>query len=1576
MNDDVTIKILSIAEINNINVIVINIIKNNFIKLNEKHKLILQKYLFKLIIIFSIYFYNENLVDQLNMNNNQDIFGLLILLLPYYDLNKSKDIIDLEELIINKNLDSQKKLECTYYIDHDRGNNNNENIDIDEYFNNILKSISNSFSQTKNKILPNWINIFPYTIDNFKNTLIYKNFCYLKDNSLFKIYDKYFWKNLENNFDDPTSIYNILSNKFIPNYFILGYDTLYGTIHNFLYMDIKDIKWMIFDKIIDNKTLPIIIILADYLKIHDISKKKYKDIENKYELKNKWLELINNNNYFDVIKYVVLFYLRYEKDQEVLKNININELCKKYIKTNFIDNENNDDLDEKFIYNKDISNECINMIANNINFENIYNYIYSCIQQFKYTWYGYKCMNDEKNLLDSNSFLINHLSSTTVYNNKTRFKYNFESFNFTFFKKNITYITLKNIYNYFKALLHIEIVINNNKEYKLMNNSPKWDNLNDKYKDIFIEKLDYSRAINNRTPKWFNITQNIKRVFIDMNNDDVQDYNNIIFLNIFYYCFIDIIFETLIYNGILTYFEYNNSLTNLNEIPDKNKEYKKWEKYILDKIDLKKYNNAYNFLNNTKFNNYESIIYNKDLPEKKKSFELIKDSKWFNNFGANWIAQLQVYHHFIHQRVIFVTGATGAGKSTVAPVTFLYCLKIINYNNNGKVFCTVPREKPAKDNAIQIAKSFGVPFNETISIKTNIDGTENKKIDIIEQNINYIQYKYKKSTLYDLADDNYHPTLRLVTDGLLFNSIKSNYIFKKSLLNSKTNNFSYKNLFDIILVDEAHEHNVYMDLILTLSKYALYINNEITLGIISATMEDDEKTYRKYFEIIDDNWKAPLDLTFKYNKEYNYNSNLIDRRVHLSIPFGGMNFKVEEIIKIYKNSDEFTDILNILKLIYTSSNSGDILIFQAGSADIKKLISLINNTSPANTIAIPFYSDLPDSLKMIVSSIQDQESRNKFIYSKTKYTIENINEIPLDKRLPINFYKRFIIVATNIAEASITINSLKYVIDTGKQKVKIYNIDNNTEELKVINISKPNQKQRKGRVGRVTTGTIYYNYDITKLNDKVIYKINIENITDKILDLISSSNNYIINKNNDPNIINNIDLLIQEIKNQYTFINDDNINIYYDNIRIDKKNLFEIIYPKDDGGYSINELEDKDGHFYLIHPDEDLFERNDNLNIVKIKELNFKKSYINKISKIIDYNQKVTKYIDENGKLTNFGELVIKTSELFELNFSFIKIILELISYNIDSNSKVFKNIILFIIYKNNEINLFNSLKISGNADYLINCSIISDKYFNLDIDYPKEYYDKIIKKITNKNNNSDEDDKNNNSDKDDKKKFDIKLVKDFLISIINFSKFKDNEKNIFIILSNFYYYKILFNIITKKIKIDNNKDYNKINIELNEKPKDKVFRILQVLNEYEKICYFIINNFPLNILIKIPTVNYYIKYYKPDINNIYKLKSYISYKKLKIDTKVPNNLRNYIIFYFKENNDNSFNNILWVPINVLKLCNEYNNYLFETNFKVSMDYMSLIYNKDEINFIFKNLNEINKFIVKLDNNYKNKNYI
>jgi hypothetical protein len=1415
--------------------IIIKCINKIFIKLIDTHKQLLINNLLK-VICYIIYYFNidNNYIQQLTMNNNQDIFSLLILIMPFYDINTSNNIKTLDELFKNDN-NNAKKLSSSYYVDHEYLSKSSNYLD--EYFDNTISSIIKTLDKISTKLLPNWRNIFPYDMDNYN---LSKHYLYYINTFKNRTFDKY--------------------NS--------GY--FYSVIYKFLYIDIKDIKWMIFDFNDNNIITPYIIKLCNNIKINKIIvNKSWDNLDNNTRnlLTNEWISFIRISNNFDIIKSLILFYLRWEYDQTKLSKLKIFEnKCNIIIKKKF-ELINNNDLNDEIILTDDELEDCVKSLLPFIEFQNVYTYIYESIQRFKYTWYGYICMDSDQYILREEDYFRNYENKYSLY--FTSASENIERKKFNKFQ----YVTPKNIYNFFKSLLHTTDKIN----YNMFSKSYEWDSIDDDKQNILIDRLNM-KDVN----KWFNISKNLRRIYDE--DDAIFMYNYIIksFENKNSDLLVKIIFETLVYNGMLTYFKYNPKITDNNIIPNKNKEYKKWEKYMLKNVTLNEYSNSYHFFSNKKYSHENS--YDDILKTSKTCIDIIKDSKWYTNFGSDWIAQIQLYHHFLNQRVIYVTGATGAGKSTVAPFALLYAVKMLNYNNDAKIVCTVPRIQPAEDNSKQMSNNIGIPINK-------------------DNSINYIQFETAKKKI---VDDLYHPKLILATDGLLYQRIKSNYLLKKK----SGSDFISSNMYDMILIDEAHEHNVYMDMILTLCKFGIYINNQVSLGIISATMDEDELIYRKYFEIIDDNMKWPL---IQINNDYD--RKFLDRRVHLSVPFGGMNFDVKEIDKINCKPED------IIKEIIKFTISGDILLFLPGRADIIKTITKLNEILPQNVLAIPFYSELNDKLLDRVKNIAKSEIRKMFRYPKNKYTIEDMDKIPEEEILPEGIYKRFIIIATNIAEASITIDTLEYVVDTGTQKINVYNVRKDIAELKSINISKPNQKQRKGRVGRVKPGKFYYTYDINKLDDRVIFKICIENIQDMLYGLYTlnnnndkliddkNDNNKLIDDKSDPNIIDirtNKKLIF--LRDQYLLANDE--------VKLNKNSsLNNIKYPDRDGRYDLNTLIDNDGKFYIIHPDEDKYERNINLEIIKIKE----NKYENKVKKIFD-NGIINGFLDIKYNVTDEYKLLENTLQLLltisdKLTSKHIRLLYDVLNNNYDINSQIMNKIILFVIFSVSNYSFDINKKINGNADYLVQSSIIPNDLYDFN-DYT--ILEKNITKLS-----------------------DIyTLIKDYienkLKQKINIS---DDAKKILI----FYYnIKLCFKIITdtqQNLLLDKNiKDLNL----LYKKNKSKYIEIISVKHYsiYDQLCYFIINNFQSYLLIKISDTDYYVNYKNTDINQIFSLNkkaTRVSYKNI-----------NRIILALNLASPLSISNIMWIPeylIDKLKIKKGiYNN-------KIDKDELKKIYNNnyDEI---------------------------
>ena len=108
------------------------------------------------------------------------------------------------------------------------------------------------------------------------------------------------------------------------------------------------------------------------------------------------------------------------------------------------------------------------------------------------------------------------------------------------------------------------------------------------------------------------------------------------------------------------------------------------------------------------------------------------------------------------------------------------------------------------------------------------------------------------------------------------------------------------------------------------------------------------------------------------------------------------------------------------------------------------------------------------------------------------------------KKVDMGLYTRAVIIATNVAEASITIQSLKYVIDLGYQLNVSYDYKDAMSKPSITKITESSRVQRRGRVGRVSSGKVYYLY---KKGDKEdvegFYGINTQDLTFNIYNLLS-----------------------------------------------------------------------------------------------------------------------------------------------------------------------------------------------------------------------------------------------------------------------------------------------------------------------------------------------------------------------------------------------------------------------------------------------------------------------------------------
>ncbi len=225
--------------------------------------------------------------------------------------------------------------------------------------------------------------------------------------------------------------------------------------------------------------------------------------------------------------------------------------------------------------------------------------------------------------------------------------------------------------------------------------------------------------------------------------------------------------------------------------------------------------------------------------------------------------------------------------------------------------------------------------------------------------------------------------------------------------------------YSVIMVDEAHERSLNIDFILGLLKEIIPQRPELKVIISSATI--NTSSFSRFFD------NAPV------------------------VSISGHPFPVDVVyspLRLEKETkDEFYEkIATLVKDAHERENGGDVLVFLPGEAEIKDSINTLYATLNIDDYEIyPLYGRL---------SKEDQD--RVFI--------------------PTAEGKTKVVVATNVAETSLTIDGIRTVIDSGLAKTNYYNQRNFTSSLIPTLISRSSADQRKGRAGRTNSGVCYRLY--------------------------------------------------------------------------------------------------------------------------------------------------------------------------------------------------------------------------------------------------------------------------------------------------------------------------------------------------------------------------------------------------------------------------------------------------------------------------------------------------------------------
>jgi len=327
-----------------------------------------------------------------------------------------------------------------------------------------------------------------------------------------------------------------------------------------------------------------------------------------------------------------------------------------------------------------------------------------------------------------------------------------------------------------------------------------------------------------------------------------------------------------------------------------------------------------------------------------------------------------------YNKLTLIEGQTGSGKTTQIPQFITLCREL---SRNKQVLCTQPKRLACRNVSKRVAEEMDVPFGGAY-------GT-------------IVGFRMRMSR--NMASNT---KLVFATDGIILQEASADPSFSR---------------YSAIIVDEAHERGVDVDVLMGMLKNVLAKRSDLKVVIMSATL--DVGVFMRYF----------------------------NNPPHIKVM--GRTFPVMAKFLEEPTSEYILKACEIARLIHDTEEEGDILIFLTGVSEIRRAKRELTSGN-RNWIIHELYSR------------QKPEAQEQ-VHTRPRRGGQ---------------YIRKVIISTNVAETSITIDGIRYVIDSGFAKTKNYNPNTNVWTLHAQPISRASAVQRAGRAGRTAKGKAYFLYTL------------------------------------------------------------------------------------------------------------------------------------------------------------------------------------------------------------------------------------------------------------------------------------------------------------------------------------------------------------------------------------------------------------------------------------------------------------------------------------------------------------------
>ena len=235
--------------------------------------------------------------------------------------------------------------------------------------------------------------------------------------------------------------------------------------------------------------------------------------------------------------------------------------------------------------------------------------------------------------------------------------------------------------------------------------------------------------------------------------------------------------------------------------------------------------------------------------------------------------------------------------------------------------------------------------------------------------------------------------------------------------------------YDTLIIDEAHERSLNIDFLLGYVKQLMVKRPDLKIIITSATI--DPQRFSKHFD------DAPI------------------------IEISGRTYPVEIRYRPEHFLDDSDDavpiedaVVKAVDEIFGETHEGDVLVFLPGEREIRDCDEALRKHHPAHTEVLPLYSRLSNA------------EQDRVFQSSNR---------------------RRIVLATNVAETSLTVPGIRYVVDAGVARINRYSARSKINQLQIEPISQASAQQRSGRCGRVASGIAVRLYSEDDFNARPLF---------------------------------------------------------------------------------------------------------------------------------------------------------------------------------------------------------------------------------------------------------------------------------------------------------------------------------------------------------------------------------------------------------------------------------------------------------------------------------------------------------